>query len=95
MTVQVAWTSGEKSLLLWCAFSGLFLGSIHHGDADDFDQGVPGRLRREDGDKEEKRLIDPKKVGLLLSSHLRPCPCQPGHCCRRHRTPLHVCHLLQ
>ena len=65
--MQVVWTAGDKSLLLWCAFSGLFLGSIHHGgDSEDYDQsqldGRKGRGAKDNTEHEEKRHIDPKKV---------------------------------
>ena len=65
--LQVVWTAGDKSLLLWCAFSGLFLGSIHHGgDSEDYDQSQPegrrGRGAKDNTEHEEKRHIDPKKV---------------------------------
>ena len=70
--LQVVWTAGEKSLHLWCAFSGYFLGSIHHGDGgDDYDNPPPpkhGRAVREEGEREEKRHIDPKKVRSLFQT---------------------------
>lgn len=68
---QVVWTAGDKSLLLWCAFSGLFLGSIYHKDEPDeldalqYESGRKGhRKDREMGEHEEKKRIDSKKVGL-------------------------------
>ena len=66
LCLQVVWTAGEKSLLLWCAFSGYFLGSIQHGgDSDDPEippPGKPGKAGKDEGEREEKRHIDPKKV---------------------------------
>ncbi|KAK9799381.1 hypothetical protein WJX73_007250 [Symbiochloris irregularis] len=67
---QVVWTAGDKSLLLWCAFSGLFLGSIHHKDEpDELDQlQYEGRKgAKGQGEEHEKKRIDSKK-GLDLDS---------------------------
>ena len=78
---QVVWTAGEKSLLLWCAFSGQYLGSIHHGDSEDYEP-PPERSRKpgkEDGEREEKRHIDPKKVCMRACVRVYVCVCARVH----------------
>jgi hypothetical protein len=71
MGPQVVWTAGDKSILLWCAFSGAYLGALISKEIDDLslEPDAPSHAERED----RKQLIDPSKVSFLHAWHLSGC----------------------
>ena len=63
--MQVVWTGGERSILLWCAYTGAYLGALISKEVD---PALEGEASSSASDREERKLfIDPCKV--LLRAH--------------------------
>lgn len=58
--MQVVWTAGDRSILLWCAYSGAYLGALISREVDpSLELDTPGH----NSEREERKLfIDPSKV---------------------------------
>jgi hypothetical protein len=58
----VVWTGGERSILLWCAYTGAYLGALISKEVD---PALEGEATSSASDREERKLfIDPCKVLL-------------------------------
>lgn len=69
INTQVVWTGGARSILLWCAFTGTYLGALISREVDALaeagDAAVSAQGLGPEG--QERRLtIDPSKVSCFL-----------------------------
>lgn len=70
--LQVVWSGSERAILLWCAYTGAYLGALISTETEppaDADQQQSAAAEVE----ERKHMVDPAKVGLLKSLYERWC----------------------
>ena len=72
MLMQLVWTGGDKSMALWCAFSGAFLGSVDRGREFGLQESASFRqdLGRPSTQEEWRSKVDLSQ-GLAMDSHTR------------------------
>lgn len=76
LCLQVVWTSGERSILLWCAYTGAYLGALISKDVD---PALEGDAEATASEREERKLfIDSSKV---LVHRQTSCTCRPARQC--------------
>jgi hypothetical protein len=63
----VVWSGSERAILLWCAYSGAYLGALISTESElpiDSDQALPAAAEPED----RKHMVDPAKVSVMMTS---------------------------
>ncbi len=62
LCLQVVWTSGERSILLWCAYTGAYLGALISKEPDPALEGETEVTSTTSEREERKSFIDSSKV---------------------------------
>lgn len=69
LCVQVVWTSGERSILLWCAYTGAYLGALISKEVDPALEGETEPTSTASEREERKNFIDSSKVSVHPQKH--------------------------
>lgn len=62
----MVWSGSERAILLWCAYSGAYLGALISTESElpvDSDQALSAAAEAED----RKHMVDPAKVGAVIT----------------------------
>jgi hypothetical protein len=62
----VVWSGSERAILLWCAYSGAYLGALISTESElpvDSDQALSAAAEAED----RKHMVDPAKVSAIIA----------------------------
>ena len=66
---QVVWSGSAKTLLIWCAYTGAYLGVVQRGQELELDRETSSRKLMEASEKDERSVprlvIDQKQVTTL------------------------------